>query len=113
MIQKGGFESVHCLDVQMTELLQWLVIRVEDELLALEVLLEVIHTPDSGCGLQQEWGVVLFVIFQLPGCEQNGIELAILVHLSAYCPESSRCVCRARGGVRDQGVLSVDSGKSH
>jgi hypothetical protein len=48
-------ESVHHLAMQTTELLQWFVIGVEEELLAFEVLIEVIHPPDSGCSLQQDW----------------------------------------------------------
>ncbi len=49
VLQKCGLESVHGLAVEMAELLQWLVIRVEDELLAFEVLVEVIHPPNSSC----------------------------------------------------------------
>ncbi len=41
--------------MQMTELLQRFVIRVEDELFAFEELVEVIHPPESGGSLQQEW----------------------------------------------------------
>jgi hypothetical protein len=36
----------------MTKFLQWLVICVQDEMLALEVLIEEVHSPYSGCGFQ-------------------------------------------------------------
>jgi hypothetical protein len=34
--------------MEVAQFLQWLVVCVEDELLALEVLIEVIHPPDRG-----------------------------------------------------------------
>jgi hypothetical protein len=34
--------------MEVAQFFQWLVVRVEDELLALEVLVEMIHSPDCG-----------------------------------------------------------------
>jgi hypothetical protein len=39
----------------MIKFFQWLVVCVPDELLAPEVLIEEVHAPHSGRGIQQEF----------------------------------------------------------
>jgi len=38
--------------MEVAQFFQWLVVRVEDKLLALEVLIEMIHSPDCSCGFK-------------------------------------------------------------
>jgi|APCry1669189599_1035237.scaffolds.fasta_scaffold01005_2 hypothetical protein len=40
-------------------------IRIQNELLALEVFAEMIHAPDSGGGFQKERGIIFLVILEL------------------------------------------------
>jgi hypothetical protein len=99
--------------MEMTQFLQRFVVCAEDELLALEVLVEVVYPLDNGGSLQQERRVILFMVFQLSRCKLDGVELAVFIHLGEEGPEASGCVGRARGRIRDQSILAVNSGEGH
>jgi hypothetical protein len=41
--------------VQVTKFLQWFVVHVQDEALALEVFIEEVYAPNSYCSFQKKW----------------------------------------------------------
>jgi hypothetical protein len=53
------------------------------------------------------------VVFELARGKRNGVKFSIFINLGEYGSKASWSVGGARGGIRDQGVLAVQSWKGH